>query len=45
MALRGLPKVTLTNKSDPYKFSSNIRVLSDKLCSDNQYTLSTIKYS
>lgn len=45
MALRGLPKVTLTNKSDPYKFSSNIRVLLEKLCYGNQYTLSTTKYS
>lgn len=45
MALRGLLKVTLSNKSDPYKFSSNIRVLSEKLCYGNQYTLSTVKYS
>lgn len=45
MALSGLLKVILTSKSDPYNFSSNIRVLSETLCYGNQYTLSTVKYS
>ena len=45
MVLSGLLKVTLTSKSDPYNISSNIRVLSEKLCYGNQYILSTVKYS